>query len=696
MNNKLLFLLALLFGGNVLYSQWQVQNYYPSYSNSHFISSSNTGWVCGTGVIRKTTNGGAAWMNEYAVTTNTLNDIYFADANTGWAVGGFGEIYYTANGGANWSAQTSGVPSGLYSVHFANSTTGLASGSGGKIVRTTNGGVLWSVVTFNTGAIVNLTMRNASVVYATQDDKFIKSTNGGINWSVAATLTAGIPAVSFVDDNTGYAALGTGLVAKTTNAGVNWVNQVTGSSNYVFDIHFINASTGFLSYYNNEIYRTTNGGTNWSLVHTAVAPVTSFATMNTNQIVGTGSSGHVILSTNSGAAWQVLQQGYSNRVTDIQFINQQTGWAACGFEQLLYTSNNGANWSASVSSGLVNADKVYFLNASTGFTAGISGSFMSGASIASVAKTTNGGINWVVTQFPDNGSAYKLQFVNATDGFVLIRTSSPVYKIYKTSNAGTGWNVVYTTSELMNDIYFTTQLNGWMVGESGKIYKTTNGGTNWSLQTTGVSDQLLAVFFSNNNFGWACGFNGRILATTNGGTNWSQQVSGTTKALTDIEFSSQLIGCAVGEDGQRLTTGNGGANWLSQFELSQSDLETVTFAASTQAFIGGAEGYIASNSSIVGANDPSSQIPAVYSLGQNFPNPFNPATTISFSLPEKNNVNLEVFDINGKLVSTIISGYLEAGEHSYSFNASGYSSGIYFYRLVTGEFSQVNKMILVK
>ena len=418
--------------------------------------------------------------------------------------------------------------------------------------------------------------------------------------------------------------------------------------------------------------------------------------MNTNQIIATGYSGVVISSTNSGTTWQVLQQGFSNRISDIQFINQQTGWAACNYSQLMYTSNSGANWSASVSSGLVSAEQIYFLNASTGFTAGISGSLMSGASIASVAKTTNGGANWVLTQLPDNGSAYKLQFVNANDGFVLIRTNTLAYKIYKTSNAGTGWNAVYTTSELMNDIYFTTQLNGWMAGESGKIYKTTNGGANWSLQTTGVSDQLLAVYFLNGNFGWACGFNGRILATTNGGTNWSQQVSGTTKALADIEFSSQVTGCIVGEDGQRLTTGNGGGNWLSQFEPSQADLETVTFAGSTLAFIGGSEGYIAANTSIVGSNISGTVLPSEYSLGQNYPNPFNPATTISFTLPEKSNVTLEVFDISGKMVSTLVNGNMEAGYHSYSFNASELSSGVYFYRLMAGGFSQVKKMILVK
>ncbi|HMT13066.1 MAG TPA: YCF48-related protein, partial [Ignavibacteria bacterium] len=339
--------------------------------------------------------------------------------------------------------------------------------------------------------------------------------------------------LSFVNDNTGYAALGSGLVSKTTNAGVNWVDLVTGNPNYILAVHFVNPSTGFISSNNNNIYGTTNGGTNWIPVNPPAAAITSFATINTSHVIGTGYSGMVILSTNSGSSWQVLQQGYSNRVSDIQFINLQTGWAANNADQLLYTSNGGANWLPSISSGLVSAERLYFLNASTGFTAGISGSLMSGASTASVAKTTNGGLNWITTQLPDNGSAFELQFVNANDGFLLIRTNTLAYKLYRTTNTGTNWNLTYTTSELMNDIYFTTQLNGWMAGESGKVYKTTNGGTNWNLQTTGITEQLLGVFFQNANFGWACGFNGKIIATTNGGTSWSQQVSGTTKALTD-------------------------------------------------------------------------------------------------------------------------------------------------------------------
>lgn len=89
-------------------------------------------------------------------------------------------------------------------------------------------------------------------------------------------------------------------------------------------------------------------------------------------------------------------------------------------------------------------------------------------------------------------------------------------------------------------------------------------------------------------------------------------------------------------------------------------------------------------------------VPDRFELSQNYPNPFNPSTTISFSLPEIANVELHVFDLQGRLVSTLVSDRLEAGYHSKTFNASNLASGIYFYRLKAGSFSTVKKLTLIK
>ncbi len=90
------------------------------------------------------------------------------------------------------------------------------------------------------------------------------------------------------------------------------------------------------------------------------------------------------------------------------------------------------------------------------------------------------------------------------------------------------------------------------------------------------------------------------------------------------------------------------------------------------------------------------ELPQDYSLEQNFPNPFNPSTNISFTIPEKTEVKLAVFNLLGELVTEIVSGNLEAGYYNYSFDATGLTSGIYLYKLETASFSQTRKMILVK
>jgi len=86
-----------------------------------------------------------------------------------------------------------------------------------------------------------------------------------------------------------------------------------------------------------------------------------------------------------------------------------------------------------------------------------------------------------------------------------------------------------------------------------------------------------------------------------------------------------------------------------------------------------------------------------FALYQNFPNPFNPSTVISFYLPEPGNVTLKIYDIIGSELITLMNSELKSrGKHEISFNAENFSSGIYFYKLVTEKFSDVKSMILLK
>ncbi|MCC5927048.1 MAG: T9SS type A sorting domain-containing protein [Bacteroidetes bacterium] len=90
------------------------------------------------------------------------------------------------------------------------------------------------------------------------------------------------------------------------------------------------------------------------------------------------------------------------------------------------------------------------------------------------------------------------------------------------------------------------------------------------------------------------------------------------------------------------------------------------------------------------------EVPAGFSLEQNFPNPFNPTTNIEFSIPQSSSVTLEVFNMQGQSVATLVDGMLGAGTHRVNFNAANLPSGMYMYRIQAGSFTQVNKMMLVK
>jgi hypothetical protein len=89
-------------------------------------------------------------------------------------------------------------------------------------------------------------------------------------------------------------------------------------------------------------------------------------------------------------------------------------------------------------------------------------------------------------------------------------------------------------------------------------------------------------------------------------------------------------------------------------------------------------------------------LPVDYALAQNFPNPFNPTTTIEFTLPVDGNASLKVFDALGREVAVLSEGFLSAGTHRTTWGAQGCSSGVYFYRLAAGSFSEVRRMILVR
>ncbi|GEM_PF-975403 len=101
-------------------------------------------------------------------------------------------------------------------------------------------------------------------------------------------------------------------------------------------------------------------------------------------------------------------------------------------------------------------------------------------------------------------------------------------------------------------------------------------------------------------------------------------------------------------------------------------------------------------STVIGINNITSEVSDKYDLSQNYPNPFNPVTNIEFEIPKKSFVKLIIYDLLGSEMETLVSEDLSPGKYSSSWDASKYSSGVYYYKLVTDSYSESKKMVLIK
>ncbi len=104
--------------------------------------------------------------------------------------------------------------------------------------------------------------------------------------------------------------------------------------------------------------------------------------------------------------------------------------------------------------------------------------------------------------------------------------------------------------------------------------------------------------------------------------------------------------------------------------------------------------------SIVEVNNPSENltvgIPSKFEMSQNYPNPFNPTTNISFGLPVNSKVSIKIYDNSGREIRTLLNDTKTAGYYTVMFDASGLSSGVYFYKIEADKFSEVKRMLLIK
>lgn len=436
-------------------------------------------------------------------------------------------------------------------------------------------------------------------------------------------------------------------------------------------IHPTNQNIIYLASPDSGVYKTTNGGLNWFAVNNGItynkmqciaisksSPNTLYAGTDSMGIANSG----VYKTTNGGNNWALFFNGVTDTrgVQDIEVhpTNPDIAWI-CVFNALA-------------------------------------------PSAVGLWKTTNGGVNWFASNTgigSDNKNMLAIA-VNPLNPNVLYAGTSLILpgstgpsKIYRSNDGGANWTAVVnglpslsTSNNPVRSLSICNVDTARVVAAlfvndtTGGIYLTTNGGQLWAKKwgipnVTGTLPRIIS-FRPGTPYEIYVGLdrstasNVGIWRTTNGGNNWSDFSGG---ALTNI-MSVRAIVWKVSGDTTTLFAGVSG-----------------TASGSTR----GVYEYTWPNPPVGGLSG-QNEIPSEFVLEQNYPNPFNQSTIINFQCAINEYVQLKIYDLLGREVATLVNEKLQPGSYQFTFNASGLTSGVYFYRLNSGSFAETKMMILTK
>ncbi len=289
-----------------------------------------------------------------------------------------------------------------------------------------------------------------------------------------------------------------------------------------------------------------------------------------------------------------------------------------------------------------------------------------------ILHTTDGGLTWntqyeLDQSFVSGVDLFQGFFVDSLHGW-----ATQGDHMLHTFNGGNDWiHQSVPGSPNLYSVFFIDTSRGWAVGDDESdnlshgpesyVIFTTDGGQNWVKGNSPVPAIVHSVFFVDSSRGWMCCVNGNIERSTDGGRNWAVQQSNTTSILESVFFLNATDGWAVGEFTVILHTTNGGG---------------LTYVP------------------------PTNEMPVTFSMSQNFPNPFNPATKIRYTIPVPGDVNLSVYDLLGNRISVLQNGPKAQGEWEKVFDARGLPSGMYICRITYSHGGSIqvgnHKMLLLK
>ncbi len=470
---------------------------------------------------------------------------------------------------------------------------------------------------------------------------------------------------------------------------------------------------------NGGVQRSTDNGATWQMDTVGLGARTVWALEEVNGTIfaAAGNAG-VFRRTLSG--WVPANTGIATRTVDCLLANGDTliaGLTTSGTNPVIYrTTNGGATWVAGTITSLPSLGSVRALGKDNlgNLYAGMSSST---TVLRGLLKSTNGGATWFQSNGimnPLNEEFYAIGFNPVTN---TLYAAPNVSGVFKSTDAGATWVSDSTgMSATVDDILIPTTLppssglQGSMLvaclgqNSEGGVFVRRNTETAWS--RSGLD------LFSVNALAEK---NGVLYAATNHSSIYKANYVNIGLPVELIEFGYRKANVGIelfwktaselNNEGFQIerkreaeawqtigfVRGKGTTTETQSYSFVDERASGKLFYRLKQIDFNGAFQY----SNVIEAN---LTAPEKFELAQNYPNPFNPTTIIAYQLPMASDVKLEVFDVLGRKVATLVNAKQEAGSYVANFNASAYNltSGVYFYRLQAGNFTETKKMMLVK
>jgi photosystem II stability/assembly factor-like uncharacterized protein len=582
--------------------------------------------------------------------------------------------------------------------------------------------------------------------------RFFGTYDGGTTWTELADFgSSGNYRVLVVDDSTGYVVDSGGDINKTVDSGATFVEQRISTES----LRGIVPGTTSLYVFGNygTSLKSTDDGTTWNpifdFLYQEQHRKIQFMNANTGYVCGgstttADSLGYMLKTTDGGQNWNDLGYNFTQRVYSFEMVTDMIGYAGTSNNKIFKTTDAGATWTEQTSGHSGTTHDFYDMAFSTteiGYTAGNGGR---------MSKTTDGGATWTELTSPfGTSTVYDIHVMNDTTIFAVGSSA----KAYKSTDGGATFTQIFPG---IAGTYFVCEFSetdpnlGFLSGYSSpdpQLAKTTDGGDTWTPITFPAGfdkyGSMWGIGIIDSTTMWLTGINGAILHTYDlvnwteisaihahttydvaivGGDMWMCGDGGTiVKGFSDPAVPVELVSFAasVADGNVSLTwstateTNNSGFNVERKYEgenwhsLGFVQGNGTTAEISTYSFVDvpdfeGTIQYRLKQTDYDGSFEYSTIVevvlgsPKSYSLRQNYPNPFNPTTTIEFALPIGGHVTLKVYDVLGKEVTTLINEVRNEGVHKYHFDASNFASGVYLYELVSGEFKDTQKMMILK